>query len=220
MKKYIVDTKYGQYVIEAPDEKTAAKQGYKNSMKDAVSVEQFRRVSELLKSIRLDITSEFETINQYEAHAAMAIDLGYEKIGKLLNDIRNEERVHVGELVAALSEIDRKDGESFNSGVDEASKLINGANEPASLEETSAIDEAVQSVNIDDIIKQIDAYQVATGTFNGQPVYFLSFSSPEALESARETLNNNNIEIVQSTESPVAKLYMLTIKQTGEEYNG
>lgn len=220
MKKYVVDTKYGQYIIEAPDEKAAAKQGCKNSMKDAVSVEQFRRVSELLKSIRLDITSEFETINQYEEHAAMAIDLGYEKIGKLLNDIRNEERVHVGELVAALSEIDRKDGESFNSGVNEANKLINSAEQPISPEETSAIDEAVQSISIDDIIKQLGAEQVAAGTFNSEPVYFLSFSTPDALETARSVLKDNNVEIIQSTESPVAKLYMLTIKQTGDEYNG
>lgn len=214
MKKYVVDTKYGKYVIQAVDEKSAAVEGYKRSMKDSVSVEQFRRITQLMKSIRSDITAEFETINDYEEHAALALDLGYDKIAKLLNDIRDEERVHVGELIAALSEIDNADGKNFNSGVEEANQLLNNVSEPVKPEDTKAIDEEVQSINLDELIKQLGAYQVATGTFNNEPVYFLSFSAPEELESARDMLNNNNIEILQSTESPVAKLYMLTIKNS------
>lgn len=216
MKKYIVDTKYGKYIVKAADDKTAAKIGYKKSIDDAMSVEQFRRVTDLLKCLRADIATEFETINSYEEHAAFAMDLGYDRIAKLLNDLRNEERAHVGELIAALSEVDHKDGENFNAGVEEATNIINGTNEPVSNQMTQDSEEQVQSINIEDIIKQLGAETVGTGTFNSEPVYFLSFASQDALNAAKQILNDNHIEIIQSTEGPVAKLFMLTIKQIGE----
>lgn len=216
MKKFIVDTKYGNYLIEAENAKDAATLGHKASLKDAVSVEQFRRTSALLKCIRADLASELDTINNYEEHAAMAADLGYDNIVKLLNGIRNEERVHVGELIAALSEIDGQDGVSFNEGVDEANKLLTISSQPQpSMENTDSLHD-VESLDIESVLKQTGANNIGSGTYNNEPVYFLSFSTPQEMASARDILSKYNIEILQSTESPVAKLYMLTIKELGE----
>lgn len=216
MKKYIVDTKYGNYVIEAENEHAAATEGYKRSVKDAVSVEQFRRITELMKCIRADIAAEFETINDYETHAALAVDLGYEKVANLLNSIRNEERAHVGELMSALAEIDCNDGKHFNSGVDEANEILNNAAEGASPEETKAVDESVEDITIESIISETGADGVAAGTFNGEEVIFLSFNSQDKMIAARDTLNQKGIEILQSTLNPLASLYMITIKKIGE----
>lgn len=216
MKKFIVDTKYGNYLIEAENAKAAATLGHRASIKDAVSVEQFRRTSALLKCIRADLASELDTINNYEEHAAMAADLGYDNIVKLLNDIRNEERVHVGELIAALSEIDKQDGTSFNEGVDEASKLLNTSFQSPSMEENSDSMHDTESNDIGFVLKQTGANNIGSGTYNNEPVYFLSFSTPQEMASARDILGKYNIEILQSTESPVAELYMLTIKELGE----
>lgn len=55
--------------------------------------------AELVQSIRLDIAGELEAIFLYEAHAMATDD---EVVRKVLCDIRDEEKEHIGELLALM----------------------------------------------------------------------------------------------------------------------
>ena len=58
---------------------------------------------ELIQAVRLDIAGELEAIFLYDAHA-MATDDDVAK--KVLADIRDEEKAHVGELMTLLRHLD------------------------------------------------------------------------------------------------------------------
>lgn len=64
-----------------------------------------RKISkeELIQAIRIDIASELEAIFLYDAHV-MATDDPLVK--KVLADIRDEEKEHVGELMALMRHLD------------------------------------------------------------------------------------------------------------------
>lgn len=64
-----------------------------------------RKISkeELIQAIRIDIASELEAIYLYDAHV-MATDDSLVK--KVLADIRDEEKQHVGELMALMRHLD------------------------------------------------------------------------------------------------------------------
>lgn len=64
-----------------------------------------RRITEaeLVQALRVDIAAELEAIFLYEAHA-MACDDPIVK--KVLMDIRDEEKEHVGELLALMRYLD------------------------------------------------------------------------------------------------------------------
>lgn len=64
-----------------------------------------RKISkeELIQAIRIDIASELEAIYLYDAHV-MATDDPLVK--KVLADIRDEEKQHVGELMALMRHLD------------------------------------------------------------------------------------------------------------------
>ena len=90
-----------------------------------------RKVSkeELIQAIRLDIAGELEAIYLYDAHV-MATDDAVAKA--VLSDIRDEEKAHVGELMALLRHLDHKEAEHFESGELEVKDLMEelGIKEP------------------------------------------------------------------------------------------
>lgn len=65
---------------------------------------------ELIQAIRLDIAGELEAIYLYDAHV-MATDDPVAKA--VLSDIRDEEKAHVGELMALLRHLDSKRSRTF-----------------------------------------------------------------------------------------------------------
>lgn len=58
---------------------------------------------ELIQALRLDIASELEAIYLYEAHALATSD---PLVKKVLRDIRDEEKEHIGELMALMRYLD------------------------------------------------------------------------------------------------------------------
>lgn len=84
---------------------------------------------ELIQAIRLDIAGELEAIYLYDAHV-MATDDPVVKA--VLSDIRDEEKAHVGELMALLRHLDAKEAEHFESGELEVKELMEelGIKEP------------------------------------------------------------------------------------------
>ncbi|MDR0888290.1 MAG: hypothetical protein LBM21_00130 [Coriobacteriales bacterium] len=54
---------------------------------------------DLIQAIRMDIASELEAMFLYDSHARLAKD---PVVRKTLSEIRDEEREHMGELIACL----------------------------------------------------------------------------------------------------------------------
>ncbi len=84
-----------------------------------------RKISkeELVQAIRLDIAGEIEAIFIYDAHV-LATDDPMAK--KVISDIRDEEKAHVGELMALLRILDPKEAEFFEEGQREVQELLKG----------------------------------------------------------------------------------------------
>ncbi len=76
---------------------------------------------ELIQAIRLDIAGELEAIYVYDAHV-QATNIEIAK--KVIADIRDEERAHVGELMTLLRELDPTEAEHFTSGEEEVKKML------------------------------------------------------------------------------------------------
>lgn len=82
-----------------------------------------RKISkeELIQAIRLDIAGELEAIYIYDAHVQATDD---EVVKKVLGDIRDEEKAHVGELMTLLRHLDPKEAEFFASGEEEVREML------------------------------------------------------------------------------------------------
>ena len=76
---------------------------------------------ELIQAIRLDIAGELEAIYVYDAHV-QATDIEIAK--KVIADIRDEEKAHVGELMTLLRALDPKEAEHFASGEGEVKEML------------------------------------------------------------------------------------------------
>ena len=76
---------------------------------------------ELVQALRIDIASELEAMYLYEAHA-MATDDPLVK--KVLQDIRDEEKEHAGELLALMRYLDPKIAELLYEGHGEVREMM------------------------------------------------------------------------------------------------
>ena len=104
---------------------------------------------ELIQAIRLDIAGELEAIYLYDAHVLATDD---EVVKKVLGDIRDEEKAHIGELMALLRYLDPKEAEHFAEGENEVKEMMLelGIVEP---DITSSKQEADKSLTVGSLIK-------------------------------------------------------------------
>jgi rubrerythrin len=89
---------------------------------------------ELIQAVRLNIAGELEAIYLYDAHV-QATDNEIAK--KVIADIRDEEKAHVGELMTLLRVLDPKEAELFASGEEEVREMLEDLGISISTEETS-----------------------------------------------------------------------------------
>ncbi len=90
------------------------------------NIERKMTKQELIQAIRLDIAGELEAIYLYDAHYEATDDI---KAKAVLSDIRDEEKVHMGELLTLLKELDPKEAEKFLKGQTEVQELFGSAKE-------------------------------------------------------------------------------------------
>ncbi|MGE4485857.1 MAG: demethoxyubiquinone hydroxylase family protein, partial [Oscillospiraceae bacterium] len=76
------------------------------------NVERKLTKEELIQAVRLDIAGELEAIYLYDAHV-QATDNEIAK--KVIADIRDEEKAHVGELMTLLRTLDPMEADFFAS---------------------------------------------------------------------------------------------------------
>jgi rubrerythrin len=75
---------------------------------------------ELANAIRLDLAGELEAIYLYDAHAEATDNVLAKKV---LRDIRDEEKEHMGELLSLLIHLDPKEKELFEHGEGEVREM-------------------------------------------------------------------------------------------------
>ena len=82
-----------------------------------------RKISnaELMQALRHDIAGELDAIFLYEAHYHATDD----PVAKaILADIRDEEKVHVGELITLMRHLDPKEAAFFLEGEEEVNEML------------------------------------------------------------------------------------------------
>ena len=87
------------------------------------NVERKLTKEELIQAIRLDIAGELEAIYLYDAHVQATDN---EMAKKVIADIRDEEKAHVGELMTLLRALDPQEAEFFASGEAEVREMLEG----------------------------------------------------------------------------------------------
>lgn len=80
---------------------------------------------ELIQAIRVDIAGELEAIFLYDAHVQATDDPLAKKV---LADIRDEEKAHVGELMTLLRHLDPEEAEHLAEGENEVKKMLEQLN--------------------------------------------------------------------------------------------
>ncbi len=100
---------------------------------------------ELIQAVRLNIAGELEAIYVYDAHV-QATDNPLAK--KVIADIRDEEKAHVGELMTLLRTLDPNEAELFASGEAEVKEMLEelGITTPAAQPQQEASDATVGSL--------------------------------------------------------------------------
>ncbi len=76
-------------------------------------------INTMAQNTRLDIIGELDAIIQYETHINSSVDPVYRST---LQDIVNEEKVHVGQLFGLLFMLDPASKEFFEKGLNEFTK--------------------------------------------------------------------------------------------------
>jgi rubrerythrin len=99
------------------------------------NVERKLTKAELIQAVRLDIAGELEAIYIYDAHVQATDDVMAQKV---ISDIRDEEKAHVGELMTLLRALDPKELELFASGEAEVKKMLGKPELSEASEEQSA----------------------------------------------------------------------------------
>jgi len=80
---------------------------------------------ELIQAVRINIAGELEAIFVYDAHVQATDDPLAKKV---LADIRDEEKAHVGELMTLLRHLDPEEAKHFAEGEEEVKEMLEQLN--------------------------------------------------------------------------------------------
>jgi rubrerythrin len=76
---------------------------------------------EMTRALRFAISAEYEAIQLYQQLAESSDNFLFQKV---MRDISNEEKIHVGEFLRVLFEIDGNENKFYNKGFDEVQEMI------------------------------------------------------------------------------------------------
>lgn len=76
---------------------------------------------EIIRAIRFMVAAEYEAVGLY---TQLADSVDCEKVKAVLTDIADEERVHAGEFLRLLYELDPKEKEFYKEGAGEVEELL------------------------------------------------------------------------------------------------
>lgn len=98
---------------------------------------------ELIQAVRLNIAGELEAIYVYDAHIQATDDLVAKKV---ISDIRDEEKAHIGELLSLLKYLDPKEAEFLAEGEQEVREMLEELNIQPSTTQTTQTSSTVGSL--------------------------------------------------------------------------
>jgi len=98
---------------------------------------------ELIQAIRVDIVGELEAIFLYDAHVQATDDPLAKKV---LADIRDEEKAHIGELMTLLRHLDPEEAEHFAEGEQEVKEMLEQLNIAAPSDKADKAETTVGSL--------------------------------------------------------------------------
>ncbi len=81
--------------------------------------------AELISAVRQDIIGELDAINQYSSHIERTDN---ELARRVWTSIKNEERVHVGELLTLLNYLSPDEVDRLKEGQDEVEAILRELN--------------------------------------------------------------------------------------------
>ena len=87
----------------------------------AGNVERKMTKKELAQAIRLDLAGELEAIYLYDAHVQATDNVVAKKV---LADIRDEEKAHIGELTTLMRYLDPEEAKLFEDGAEEVHEMM------------------------------------------------------------------------------------------------
>jgi len=76
---------------------------------------------EMVRILRFSIAAEYEAVQMYEQAAEASDNFLFKRI---MLDIANEEKVHAGELLRVLFELDENEKKFMDKGFDEVQEII------------------------------------------------------------------------------------------------
>lgn len=80
--------------------------------------------TQILNNLRADIQDELTAVKNYDTHADEAEKAGFADIAKVLRDIRDEEKVHIGELQTVLAKHDKNYQQMLDDGEKEVKEEL------------------------------------------------------------------------------------------------
>lgn len=92
------------------------------------------KITKCVNMLRSDLQDEFTAIKNYDIHVDACETAGLPDIAKVLRDIRDEEKVHVGELQSILKQHDPEFEKSLNDGEEEVKELHESVLDPVHKE--------------------------------------------------------------------------------------
>lgn len=84
---------------------------------------EFYTKAELIEAVRQDIIGELDAINQYNRHIQRTENPLARSVWQ---SIKDEERVHVGELLALLNALDPSELKKLKEGQEEVEEIMRG----------------------------------------------------------------------------------------------
>lgn len=112
--------------------------------------------AELIQAVRLDIAGELEAIYLYDSHV-QATDNVIAK--RIISDIRDEEKAHIGELMTLLRLLAPDEAEHFASGEAEVREMLEELN---NKKKTSAEDCQKACTKEENVKKSDDASTIGS----------------------------------------------------------
>lgn len=76
---------------------------------------------EMIRALRFVIAAEFEAIQLYNQLADASYNSLFQKV---MRNIANEEKIHVGEFMRVLFELDENEKEFYDKGFDEVQEML------------------------------------------------------------------------------------------------
>ena len=162
---------------------------------DFENIENTAEKTQMLNNLREDLQDELSAIKNYDAHADIAESLGFFDVAAVLRDIRDEEKVHCGELISLLNKHDSQFEASIEDGEKEVAEEINESIFQSKEEkEIKQNEKAAEEAHDLTLTKRIQDNDAGWNINN--------FNTPAEIGRETKRLYNEKVELLKGKDAP------------------